>query len=73
MADAEQFCDSYGLSDHAPLFAKAALVARDPGRFESLAELNDDERSALVFERDHKFGLSGWLWYSTIICAVGAA
>ena len=61
------------MQEHASLFARAALVARDPERFEHLAELETDEREALAYERDHKWHGSKMLWYSISLCAVGAA
>jgi hypothetical protein len=35
--------------------------------------LTPEERDALAYERDHKFHGPFWLWYSVIMCAVGAA
>lgn len=72
-ADARSFAESNGLESEAALFERAALVARDPTAFESLAELGDDERAALIYERDHKWHGSRMLWYSISLCAVGAA
>jgi MFS family permease len=61
------------MSEHATLFGKAALVARDPDRFEEVTELDEAERAALIYERDHKWHSSKMLWYSISLCAVGAA
>jgi hypothetical protein len=61
------------MSEHASLFGRAALVARDPDRFEMLTELEEDERAALIYERDHKWHGPKMLWYSIGLCAVGAA
>jgi len=73
VADARSFAESNGLEAEAALFERAALVARDPTGFESLAELQDDERAALIYERDHKWHGSKMLWYSISLCAIGAA
>ncbi|KAF2420340.1 putative facilitated glucose transporter [Tothia fuscella] len=72
-ADASAFAEANGMVEHAALFARAALVARDPRNFESVNELQEDERAALVYERDHKWNGSKMLWYSISLCAVGAA
>lgn len=61
------------MAEHAALFGRAALVARDQERFEMLAELDGDERAALQYERDHKWHGPAMLWYSIALCAVGAA
>lgn len=63
------------MPEHAELFGRAALVARDPERFEMLGELElrVDEREALSYERDHKWHGPWMLWYSISLCAIGAA
>lgn len=61
------------MAEHAELFEKAALVARDQDRFEQLESLTDAERNALIYERDHKWHGSKMLWYSIGLCAIGAA
>ncbi|RBR23772.1 uncharacterized protein FIESC28_03388 [Fusarium coffeatum] len=72
IADARLFCETNGMSEHAEMFGRAALIARDPDNFESV-DLLDDEREALIYERDHKWHGSKMLWYSIGLCAVGAA
>jgi hypothetical protein len=61
------------MPEHAELFEKAALVARDPALFERVAQLDEAERNALAYERDHKWHGSKMLWYSISLCAIGAA
>lgn len=61
------------MEQHAELFGRAALVARDPNMFEMLNELTESERDALVYERDHKWHGPKMLWYSISLCAIGAA
>ena len=38
------------MPEHADLFSRAALVARDPKRFEHLTVLNEEEKAALIYE-----------------------
>ncbi len=73
--DAREWAQAHGMPEHAELFGRAALVARDPERFEMLgeAELEPSEREALVYERDHKWHGPTMLWYSISLCAIGAA
>ncbi|KAH7070583.1 sugar transporter-like protein [Paraphoma chrysanthemicola] len=73
VADARQFAEGNGMGEHAELFGRAALVARDPDRFEMLTELHQDERDALIYEREHKWNGPVMLWYSIGLCAIGAA
>lgn len=61
------------MPEHAELFGKAALVAREPTSIQTLPELNEAERNALVYERDHKWHGPFMLWYSISLCAIGAA
>ena len=61
------------MPEQAALFGRAALVARDPERFEMVDDLTGDERAALAYERDHKWHGSKMLWYSIGLCAIGAA
>jgi hypothetical protein len=61
------------MAEHAALFGRAALVAREQEQFEVVDELEGDERSALIYERDHKWHGPFMLWYSISLCAVGAA
>jgi hypothetical protein len=61
------------MSEHADLFGRAALVARDPEMFGTVDELDEQERTALAYERDHKWHGPFMLWYSIGLCAVGAA
>jgi hypothetical protein len=71
--DAQAFAESHGMAEHAALFGRAALVARDQQRFEMLTQLDESELDALKYERDHKWHGPVMLWYSIALCAVGAA
>jgi len=72
-SEAREWAEANGMQEHATLFSKGALVARDPDRFEQLSELEPDEVEALKYERDHKWHGSKMLWYSISLCAIGAA
>lgn len=61
------------MPEHAELFGRAALVAREGHRWEMVSSLLDEEREKLVYERDHKWHGSKMLWYSVGLCAMGAA
>lgn len=73
VADARTYAETHGMPEHADLFGRAALVARDPDRFDIVDSLEGHERTALAYERDHKWHGTIMLWYSISLCAVGAA
>ncbi|KAJ5885383.1 hypothetical protein N7495_009893 [Penicillium taxi] len=73
VADARTFAESNNMSEHAELFGRAALVAREPSSFEGFAELDEQEIDALIYERDHKWHGPWMLWYAISLCAIGAA
>ncbi|KAF5024657.1 hypothetical protein F66182_3279 [Fusarium sp. NRRL 66182] len=72
VADARLFAEQNGMPEHADLFGRAALIARDSNNFDQV-DLDEDERRALQYEKDHKWHGSKMLWYSIGLCAVGAA
>ncbi|OQE37943.1 hypothetical protein PENCOP_c009G08256 [Penicillium coprophilum] len=71
--DARAYAESHGMAEHTDLFGRAAVVARNPQDFEAYDGLNDEERTALAYERDHKWHGPKMLWYSIGLCAIGAA
>ncbi|KAH9822113.1 putative facilitated glucose transporter [Teratosphaeria destructans] len=73
LAKGRSFAEENGMPEHAALFGKAALVARDAEHFDVVPELSDDERQALAYEKAHKWHGPKMLWYSIALCAVGAA
>ncbi|KAK5173035.1 uncharacterized protein LTR77_003157 [Saxophila tyrrhenica] len=73
VAEAHAFAHMHDLAEHADLLGRAALVARDPENFDDVHELTSDEREALAYEADHKWSGPFMLWYSILLCAVGAA
>ncbi|KAM6508535.1 hypothetical protein FALCPG4_018375 [Fusarium falciforme] len=73
VAEARAYAEKHGLSEHADLFGRAALVARDGDRFPSISELSEEEHQALQYEKDHKWHGPKMLWYAIGLCAVGAA
>ncbi|CAG9997133.1 unnamed protein product [Clonostachys byssicola] len=72
VTDACDFANSHGMPEHAALFGRAALVAREMD-ISTIPELTNEELHALQYEKDHKWHGSKMLWYSIGLCAVGAA
>jgi sugar porter (SP) family MFS transporter len=69
----EQFAQENGLSDILPVLRKGALVAQSPHEFEKIAELDPAEHEALRNEVVHKWRQPTALYFTIILCSVGAA
>lgn len=69
----EEFANEVGLADMIPLLKKGALVAQDPPAFEQVTELDDVERDALRNEVLHKWRQPRSLYFTVILCSIGAA
>ena len=61
------------MQDMIPLLKKGALVAQDPPAFEQIAELDEVERDALRNEVLHKWRQPTALYFTVILCSIGAA
>ena len=61
------------MQDMIPLLKKGALVAQDPPAFEQIAELDEVERDALRNEDHHKSPQPRPLYFTVILCSIGAA
>jgi len=55
------------------MFRKGALVAQNPGNYESMPELSDGEKDALRNEVTHKWSHPMKLYMTVIVCSLGAA
>ncbi|KAL8745458.1 MAG: hypothetical protein Q9190_002395 [Brigantiaea leucoxantha] len=71
--DVEQFASETGMTDKTDLIKKGALVAQNPPAFESVAELDEEEKDALRNEVLHKWRQPGALYFTVILCSIGAA
>lgn len=69
----EQFAKEKDLTDISGLLKKGALVAQDPTAFETFAELDEDEKVALRREVTHKWSQPRILYFTIILCSIGAA
>ncbi|KAK5134067.1 hypothetical protein LTR08_006957 [Meristemomyces frigidus] len=73
MRDVEEFGEEFQLSDIVPLLKKGALVAQNPGEFENVEGLQEDELEALRNEIVHKWRQPRAMYFTVILCSVGAA
>ncbi|CAF1277668.1 unnamed protein product [Didymodactylos carnosus] len=72
MNDAENFAIEHGLSKHTSLFRRAALVARDGDKYESIAELTEEDRTALFNEIHHRWKQPWALYFIAAVSAMAA-
>jgi hypothetical protein len=73
MKDVEQFAEEKGLSEHTEIIKRGALIAQDPAGFESLNVLSEEEKEAIRFEADHKWKHPLRLYFTIVVCSIGAA
>ena len=71
--DVENFAKEHGLTEMTPLLMKGAFVAKDPPAFESVEGLTEDEKTAIRNEVLHKWRQPKALFFTIILCSVGAA
>lgn len=72
----EEFAKEKDLVEYSDLLKKGALVARDPANFESISgeyALSSTEIEALHAEVTHKWRHPWTLYYTIILCSIGAA
>jgi hypothetical protein len=73
MNDVEVFCNEKGLTERVDLIKRGALVAQDPTAYEHVETLSEDEREALRFEAAHRWRHPLALYFTIIVCSIGAA
>lgn len=73
MHDVENFAQEKGMMDKLDLIKRGALVAQEPAAFESIEMLQEDEKEALRFEAAHKWRHPLSLYFTIIVCSIGAA
>ncbi|PYH92608.1 galactose-proton symport [Aspergillus ellipticus CBS 707.79] len=71
--DVEVFANEHSLNDIFPLLKKGALVARDPEQYTSVPDLTDEEANAIHNEVAHKWRQPKALYFTIILCSIGAA
>ncbi|GFF84488.1 hypothetical protein IFM60648_07047 [Aspergillus lentulus] len=71
--DVEEFANEHDLVDILPELKKGALVARDPEHFETVPDMTEAELTAIRDETEHKWRQPFALYFTIILCSVGAA
>lgn len=76
MSRVESFTQEKGLTEHVALFKKGALVAQDPNAYDEISgpeALNEEEKTVLRNEVEHKWRLPMRLFLTIATCSIGAA
>ena len=73
LADAEEFAKTHELAEYAETIQKGALVAQDPTAFESLTQLDEQDKAVLRRELTHRWDQPWQLYYLVILCSLAAA
>ncbi|EON61729.1 hypothetical protein W97_00945 [Coniosporium apollinis CBS 100218] len=73
MLDVEEFAREKDIVDMLPLLQRGARVAQNPKGYEHIESLETPELEALRFEHSHKWTHPMALYFTIIICSIGAA
>ncbi|KAF2475015.1 MFS transporter [Lindgomyces ingoldianus] len=73
IADVEGFVQENSFQEISPLLIKGALIARDPPAFASVEGITEEEKVAISNEVLHKWRQPKLLYFTIILCSIGAA
>jgi hypothetical protein len=73
LRDVEEFANQNKLGHIVTDLQKGALIAQDPTNFESVEGLQEDEANAIRNEVLHKWRHPRPLYFTIILCSIGAA
>ncbi|KAF9889014.1 hypothetical protein FE257_007991 [Aspergillus nanangensis] len=73
LRDVEEFANEHGLVDVLPALKKGALVARDPDHYESVPDMTPEDLTTIDDEVTHKWRQPRRLYFTIILCSIGAA
>jgi hypothetical protein len=73
LADVENFCSEYNLSEHTDTFKAGALVAQNPAAFEDIPEVSEEDKVWLRTSAANKWSHPKLLFFTVMACAIGAA
>ncbi len=73
LRDVEQFAQDNDLADITDVLKRGALVAQDPPNFESVEGITEEEKDAIRNEVLHKWRQPKALYFTVILCSIGAA
>lgn len=71
--DIDSFAKEHGFEDDRDLLIKGALISRDPTNFAHVPGITEEEKTAIANEVLHKWRQPKILYFTIILCSVGAA
>ncbi|WRT68778.1 uncharacterized protein IL334_005758 [Kwoniella shivajii] len=73
LANVEEFCRDKGLEDKTDVFKRGALIAQRPTEYEEIQELTEEDLHWLRKSTASKWSQPKMLYFTVIVCAIGAA
>ena len=73
MQQVEEFARDRDMTDMTDLLKRGALVAQNPSEFESIPGITEEEKEALTNEVTHKWRQPRSMYFTVILCSIGAA
>ncbi|KAL5357683.1 hypothetical protein BJX96DRAFT_145013 [Aspergillus floccosus] len=73
LRDVEEFASEHGLEESLPLLRKGVLISRDPENYRSVPDLTEEDLTAIENEVLHKWRQPWSLYFTIILCSIGAA
>ncbi|KAJ7887878.1 hypothetical protein B0H14DRAFT_2694867 [Mycena olivaceomarginata] len=70
LSQVEEFVGEKGFNDRLKLFQKGALLAQNPKTFESIPELDEEDKAAIRREITHKWSQPRDLYLTVILCSI---
>lgn len=71
--DVHSFAQEHGFEAEKDLIVKGALISRDPTNFANVSGITEKEKTAIANEVLHKWHQPKILYFTIILCSVGAA
>ncbi|KAL3418234.1 sugar transporter [Phlyctema vagabunda] len=71
--DVENYVRDHGLVEALPFFRKGVLVAQNPGGFEEIEELDEEDRRILRSEKEHRWKHPKMLYFTIFLNSISAA
>ncbi|KXN90282.1 Putative polyol transporter 1, partial [Leucoagaricus sp. SymC.cos] len=73
LSQVEDFAKEKGMEDITPLLQKGALIAQNASQFESIPELDEEDKAVIRRETTHKWSQPRDLYFTVILCSIAAA